>query len=1019
MKNKIFTLINICIIMVMFGLMIPKQVHAETSYSLTFNTNGGNADGPDKVTFTSPQSKFYFDNLPIPTHNDVNGKPVVFIGWSAAASDTIYLINDKPPVNSLFIAVGSDVTVYALWGYDENNNNIADVNEPKMVTFLDCDGRVLQINDYSYGDYFRKISDPEIRADRSGYQEFLNWTPEFDDNGKKVYKNNTYTAEYSNKIPFDTENAMDNLQETINTSPDGTVITLDAGKVYDGDITLSKQVTITSAGRSYIRGKVIVPDTVSGSGNITVEKCVIDGGIEIADGQANVTLADNTIYYNDECPAVKVTGIDNQAAKHYDKYKIGIAEVIYNGSVTEPARPNIFVNEGATDNYEDRTAAALAIEWPFTTYPKSDGSKIEDCLDVSVNYWRTGDISTDATFWDVNVTGTFSTVNGVEGRGTRWDGYVKFAKENSISPNSNLQFPRSVRLMPPENFPWCISAETAADRKTQKTDDRIWQNDAALLLYNRSFSTNGTAAPLFLNVESDEMNCFRNDGTYENSKLAKPYMFKYLIGSVLKDSGSSPSFRYPENINLKDGSPLYIYSSKMYLPMDIPSKEMIAYAGNGGLSTNFPTVAYEFKLENVYYDPAAATPPANTRGIDRTKKYIEFPNNMYGNTYDFALQGPTLITKIYQENTEINSNTKGGLYSAKVSNAPELITYESYFDSSILGNCNIFYGPTIAFFKPNSISSDFIVRPTSDDLSVEPVISDLPTTPVDHPVVVINADAKYYDSTKGASETTGQLLDKGKVSLLNDNVEPTSENNTAMINAAKADVLTKNQFYEHHYLSLLNVDDGNNVVTTTAEKTVYIPYPDAYKKDMPLNIMHFDNYHRMPADSISSYTLIPENDITKLADGFTFTTTDDLGAYIIAYGEEAEELKYTLTFETNGGSELSPITKPGGTTIALAQIPARDGYSFKGWYEDKALSVPITEVVLDADKTVYAKWEKNTVDPAPSDPGNPSKPGAGGNNGITATGDTNNILLWGGICLASLLCLGIAAIIIVKKKRNK
>ena len=73
----------------------------------------------------------------------------------------------------------------------------------------------------------------------------------------------------------------------------------------------------------------------------------------------------------------------------------------------------------------------------------------------------------------------------------------------------------------------------------------------------------------------------------------------------------------------------------------------------------------------------------------------------------------------------------------------------------------------------------------------------------------------------------------------------------------------------------------------------------------------------------------------------------------------------TLTFDTNGGSEISAVTENYGKTIVLADyVPKRDGYEFIGWYKDKELTEKIEYAVLDYDMTVYAKWQKieETID---------------------------------------------------------
>lgn len=75
---------------------------------------------------------------------------------------------------------------------------------------------------------------------------------------------------------------------------------------------------------------------------------------------------------------------------------------------------------------------------------------------------------------------------------------------------------------------------------------------------------------------------------------------------------------------------------------------------------------------------------------------------------------------------------------------------------------------------------------------------------------------------------------------------------------------------------------------------------------------------------------------------------------------------YTLTFETNGGSAISKVTKNKGTTIDLAQYaPTKSGATFEGWYADKGLTQKITSVKLDANTTVYAKWTETPVSSLP------------------------------------------------------
>lgn len=67
--------------------------------------------------------------------------------------------------------------------------------------------------------------------------------------------------------------------------------------------------------------------------------------------------------------------------------------------------------------------------------------------------------------------------------------------------------------------------------------------------------------------------------------------------------------------------------------------------------------------------------------------------------------------------------------------------------------------------------------------------------------------------------------------------------------------------------------------------------------------------------------------------------------------------KYTLTFNTDGGSEVASLEAKEGTKITLDKyVSEKSGYKFDGWYSDKELTKKVTEITLNKDTTVYAKW---------------------------------------------------------------
>ena len=75
-------------------------------------------------------------------------------------------------------------------------------------------------------------------------------------------------------------------------------------------------------------------------------------------------------------------------------------------------------------------------------------------------------------------------------------------------------------------------------------------------------------------------------------------------------------------------------------------------------------------------------------------------------------------------------------------------------------------------------------------------------------------------------------------------------------------------------------------------------------------------------------------------------------------GGSSSAAKFTLTYETNGGSEIKAESYSSGAKVSLDKTPAREGYTFTGWYSDKELTKKVTSVQMNSSMTVYAGWEE-------------------------------------------------------------
>lgn len=103
----------------------------EMECRLTYDTNGGNADGPAaEVLWANVAHQLNTSTKPTHEADPLTKDAIIFIGWSNVRDSHIYDVNSTTNPSLIFeITAVSDVTVYAVWGYDRNNDGIPDVNE--------------------------------------------------------------------------------------------------------------------------------------------------------------------------------------------------------------------------------------------------------------------------------------------------------------------------------------------------------------------------------------------------------------------------------------------------------------------------------------------------------------------------------------------------------------------------------------------------------------------------------------------------------------------------------------------------------------------------------------------------------------------------------------------------------------------------------------------------------------------------------------------------------------------------
>ena len=213
--------------------------------------------------------------------------------------------------------------------------------------------------------------------------------------------------------------------------------------------------------------------------------------------------------------------------------------------------------------------------------------------------------------------------------------------------------------------------------------------------------------------------------------------------------------------------------------------------------------------------------------------------------------------------------------------------------------------------------------------------------------------------------------------------------------------------YESKYFDLVDAGDGNVWVKADRQLVIYWPYPDGITYETAgsydFDVFHFTGLHREyttngevqamvnqaaaninneKGGAASNKTLslqvekvvLTEHGIQLIVDqdryGFSpfvlswakkDTGGGDHGGGDHGGGDHGGTTYYTLRYESNGGTKYDSERYRRNTLIELDKQPVREGYTFTGWYADKALTEPIDDIRMTSNKTVYAGWERTGV----------------------------------------------------------
>ena len=156
-------------------------------------------------------------------------------------------------------------------------------------------------------------------------------------------------------------------------------------------------------------------------------------------------------------------------------------------------------------------------------------------------------------------------------------------------------------------------------------------------------------------------------------------------------------------------------------------------------------------------------------------------------------------------------------------------------------------------------------------------------------------------------------------------------------NAGNETTATVRIYRRHHYTVTFDSTGGSEVI----EKTMAVTYGERLG-DMPVPMRtgyFFRGWYDAPV----------EGKCYGNSDG-KGTSRYDKTENCTLYAQWVIN-RYTITFDTAGGSEIAPITQDYDTAITAPADPTREGYTFMGWDKEIPTTMPAKNI------TITAKWK--------------------------------------------------------------
>lgn len=237
------------------------------------------------------------------------------------------------------------------------------------------------------------------------------------------------------------------------------------------------------------------------------------------------------------------------------------------------------------------------------------------------------------------------------------------------------------------------------------------------------------------------------------------------------------------------------------------------------------------------------------------------------------------------------------------------------------------------------------------------------------PVLTLSSDIFYADNESGDYTITG-ISDAGSRIMYGDNEEVVAgsdgkfavsgnldESQTSSVIMLCAQDFAENTSIPQTALVIKKISNTVTVNDSYAENSGSGEYSEGETVTIKAGERSGYKFSGWTTDDSVQFADSKSAETTFTMPGKAVTVTANWTKSSGGNGGGGGNVRYTVSFETNGGNDIASKTVTRNSVIKEPETPIKDGFDFEGWYTDKGLKTKydFTEKVTK-NFTLYAKW---------------------------------------------------------------